>query len=222
MAKKKELPRGVRNNNPLNIKKTKPLTKWQGVEPIQSDTIFVTFKQMKWGIRAAARILIKYQDDYDLDTVRLLIHRWAPEDADNNPTGAYVAHVCDEMGITPGDRVNVHKYNTLFPLVKAMSQFENGGDFITDEQIKAGLALAGVEPEMKPLAKSKSIQGSTVVAGTGLSLGALDMVNEHADEGIPLLAKIMDYAPHFVIGAIVVGALYFIYKRWDERQKGIR
>ena len=44
-------PRGIRNLNPLNIRRTST-TQWQGVAEVQRDREFVTFKSMRWGIRA--------------------------------------------------------------------------------------------------------------------------------------------------------------------------
>ena len=45
-------PRGIRNNNPLNIRRS-PGQTWQGECPVQTDKAFVQFRSMKWGIRAA-------------------------------------------------------------------------------------------------------------------------------------------------------------------------
>ena len=49
-------PRGIRNLNPLNIRRTST-TQWQGVAEVQRDREFVTFKSMRWGIRAACCLL---------------------------------------------------------------------------------------------------------------------------------------------------------------------
>ena len=79
--------RGIRNNNPGNIEKSKN-NKWQGMAESQPDKRFITFTSPEWGIRAIARILINYKDKYDLDTVKKIISRWAPPSENN--TGAYV------------------------------------------------------------------------------------------------------------------------------------
>ena len=68
--------RGIRNNNPGNIRRSKD--KWQGAAKEQPDKNFVTFTSPVWGIRAIARILIRYQDNYGCDTVAKHIARWAP------------------------------------------------------------------------------------------------------------------------------------------------
>ena len=53
-------PRGLRNNNPGNIKRTGD--KWQGLveEEDATDSVFFQFREMRWGIRAIARILRTY------------------------------------------------------------------------------------------------------------------------------------------------------------------
>lgn len=52
-------PRGIRNNNPGNIKKTSD--KWEGLNADQSkDDTFCQFSDAKYGIRAMAKLLYKY------------------------------------------------------------------------------------------------------------------------------------------------------------------
>ena len=45
------MTRGLRNNNPLNIRRNK--TKWQGLSVTQTDKSFFQFKTMAYGYRAA-------------------------------------------------------------------------------------------------------------------------------------------------------------------------
>ena len=67
-------PRGIRNNNPGNIRKSKD--PWQGLAERQTDAAFFTFKSGPYGIRALARILIAYQDKQKLRTIDGILHRW--------------------------------------------------------------------------------------------------------------------------------------------------
>ena len=55
------LPRGLRNNNPGNIRITKD--KWQGLREKQEDKSFFQFTEMKWGYRALIRTLQNYRKD---------------------------------------------------------------------------------------------------------------------------------------------------------------
>ena len=92
--------RGFRNNNPGNI--DRGTIKWQGMAADQSsDPRFVVFTDPKWGIRAIARLMLTYSNQYGLHTVRGLIGRWAPPSENN--TDAYVSSVCQWTGLHPTD-----------------------------------------------------------------------------------------------------------------------
>ena len=76
MAKNK--PRGLRNNNPLNIRITKKQLsgegRWQGMSAAQQDPYFCQFVSMKWGWRAAFVLLTKtYYHIRRLFTIRQII-----------------------------------------------------------------------------------------------------------------------------------------------------
>lgn len=79
-------PRGIRNNNPGNIRHSP--TKWLGQSEVQLDKDFVTFDEMKYGVRAICKILQTYQTKYHLQTVEQIIERWAPPSENN--TAAYI------------------------------------------------------------------------------------------------------------------------------------
>ena len=51
-------PRGIRNNNPLNIRRS--TDRWEGAREEQKDKSFVQFKTMAYGYRAAWLILQSY------------------------------------------------------------------------------------------------------------------------------------------------------------------
>ena len=53
---KSAMPRGIRNHNPGNLRKSND--PWQGLAPDQTDPDFLQFESSKWGIRALARTLI--------------------------------------------------------------------------------------------------------------------------------------------------------------------
>lgn len=63
--------RGLRNCNPLNIRRTADL--WQGLAERQPDPEFFTFRSMSWGYRAAFIVLRTYCHKYGLRTVRDII-----------------------------------------------------------------------------------------------------------------------------------------------------
>ena len=91
-------PRGLRNNNPLNIRKSRKTT-WVGQSEKQEDRDFVQFRSMAYGYRAAFKVLQNYRVLYDCMTLRQYIHRWAPP-IENN-TDAYVSSVARTAGVNP-------------------------------------------------------------------------------------------------------------------------
>ena len=103
------MTRGLRNNNPLNIRKV-PGTRWQGeVLPLRGsgegagDKKFVQFVSIEWGIRAACCILKTYQRKYQATCVEDIITRWAP--ASENDTAAYINGVCRLTGFGGKERL---------------------------------------------------------------------------------------------------------------------
>lgn len=124
MKKKSSLPRGLRNNNPLNIRGSKTL--WLG--QTGTDGTFCKFESMRWGYRAAFRLLHTYRTKYNIISIRQIIGRWAPPNENN--TQAYIDKVCTMMGVEPHFRVFAG--STLDEdvywccnLVKAMAAVEN-------------------------------------------------------------------------------------------------
>ena len=90
----KTLPRGLRNNNPLNIRHS--ASRWQGARAEQTDKAFVQFTSMTMGYRAAWRILETYYNHFEREhkpfTPRNIILRWAPPNENNSE--AYIRSVC--------------------------------------------------------------------------------------------------------------------------------
>jgi hypothetical protein len=142
-VKKGKLPRGIRNNNPGNIKLSKS-TKWLGAVPDaeQSDPTFVQFTEMKWGIRALARVLRTYHSKYKISTVRGIVARWAPPGVEGNPNIAYANFVAASLGVHPSKPLDLSDTSTLYKLVRAISEFENGGHFFSDGLIALGVELS--------------------------------------------------------------------------------
>ena len=76
--------RGERNNNPGNLRKgDQP---WRGLADLQSDTDFCVFTDPKYGFRAMAKTLLSYGHE-GFDTVRDIVHRWAPPNARKHRNG---------------------------------------------------------------------------------------------------------------------------------------
>ena len=121
--KKNELPRGLRNNNPGNIRRNSDV--FQG-EKTSSDKEFKQFKSMAYGYRAVFKILSNYYRNYKLDTIRKMIGRWAPPK--ENHTEKYIQFVSDYAGIPADDLINVNNRDLMIRIVAGMSCMENGKD----------------------------------------------------------------------------------------------
>lgn len=121
--KKKLLPRGLRNNNPLNIRRTATL--WQGLSKEQNDPDFFQFESMAWGYRAAFVVLRTYRNRYGINTVERIVRRWAPE-KDGNDTEYYIRKVTVLTGLERTQIVDDQDPRTMMNLVAAMSRVENG------------------------------------------------------------------------------------------------
>ena len=115
------MSRGLRNNNPGNIRRNSDV--FQG-EKTSSDKEFKQFKSMAYGYRAIFKILSNYYRNYKLDTIRKMISRWAPENENN--TNAYIKAVSDYAGIPADDPININDREQMIRIVAGMSKVENG------------------------------------------------------------------------------------------------
>ena len=132
------LTRGLRNNNPLNIRKS--ATRFSG-ETDGEDKEFKKFRSMAWGYRAAFTILHTYYTRYKLDTISKMIARWAPA-SNGNHTENYIATVCRRSGITRGHKLHFWKQE-MCAIVAAMSYVENGVVADESEVNEGRLMLVG-------------------------------------------------------------------------------
>ena len=126
--------RGLRNNNPGNIRKGED---WQGLAAEQPDEAFATFVSPEYGIRAMAKVLVNYQNLYDLNTVQKLINRWAPPS--ENDTASYIASIADALGVSPTTPIDVR--SALPVLIPAIIRHENGLNPYSSSTIQAGISM---------------------------------------------------------------------------------
>lgn len=117
------LPRGYRNNNPLNIRYNKS-NRWLGAVAKNTDGTFEQFTTMAYGYRAAMLLLRKYINQYGLHSVAEIINRWAPP-AENNTSG-YISRVIGINGWTAAKEIDPQSKDDMTQLVYAMAIVENG------------------------------------------------------------------------------------------------
>ena len=126
--------RGLRNNNPLNIKEGPDGgAEWEGEHELDLDPTFEEFITPVHGIRAGARILRTYAVKYGLDTIAGIIARWAP--TSENDTQNYINFVAKKAGISANEKLNDDTYPAV---ISAMIDMENGSNPYTYDEIKQG------------------------------------------------------------------------------------
>lgn len=134
-----DLPRGIRNNNPGNIKRSGE--RWEGLanpdemtDYQKRETVFCVFREPIWGLRAMGRILLNYQTKHRLTTVAAMIGRWAPPD-DDNKTKAYVSFVAQRMNIGEGEVFDFRNPDRGPLMMSAIVRQENGIQPYSADQI---------------------------------------------------------------------------------------
>ena len=150
--------RGIRNNNPLNIRHSKD--RWQGAREIQTDKAFVQFETMAYGYRAAWKTLESYWKHFHRSrqpfNATTIISRWAPPT--ENDTQAYI---CTVLRLTSlGGRENLPQPSRgvdtakLERLITAMTTVECGIPYkdVDTQAIRDGYDLAF--PGKRSLAKT--------------------------------------------------------------------
>lgn len=128
--RRNELPRGLRNNNPGNIRRNSDI--FQGEVNPSRDKEFKQFKNMAYGYRAMYKILSNYYNKYQLNTIGKMISRWAPENENN--TAAYVSLVSSYSGVGPDDLISFDR-EQMIRIVAGMSRVENGIEAVMSDVI---------------------------------------------------------------------------------------
>lgn len=120
------LVRGIRNNNPLNIRKG---NNWQGERPDQSDREFEEFVSIEFGVRAAIKLIQNYINGSvtghrPCNTIDKLVSRWAPPTENN--TRSYIETVEHLTGINRYQRIYANNRDMITRIVMAMAKVETG------------------------------------------------------------------------------------------------
>ncbi len=147
--------RGLRNNNPLNIRLSK--TKWLGqITPPpfgegRGEASFCQFESMEYGLRAALKLLRTYYTKHGCRTIRQIISRWAP--AFENHTEAYIQSVARQTGLAPDLQLPPMKEETRHvwcSIVLAMASVECGLSALQREALVPALNKAWVIVPVSP------------------------------------------------------------------------
>ncbi len=169
--------RGIRNNNPGNIRVSKD--QWEGMTG--DDGAFVTFDSPESGVRALGKNLLSY-GRRGYDSIEKIINRWAPPN--ENDTKAYIDSVVAATGIPATQSLDLSNPDTLSALAQAIS-FQETGSRYNPEVYQKGVARAlnGISPKTPPVsanvfdalteglkAKPKVALGENLPTAAGLNI----------------------------------------------------
>lgn len=147
-------PKGIRNNNPLNL----VYAKQRGASK-QEGSLFASFGSAYDGIRANARQLMMYYNgtsqaaEYQkLQTVEDIIKFWAPKKHKGNNTEAYIQRVSDELNVKRNQRLNLNDPDVMHDLMRAMSLVENHNQFPYSKELVTAAITGAPDPTIKPSA----------------------------------------------------------------------
>lgn len=115
-----KLPRGLRNNNPLNIiKGVGFIGEVEGTDPN-----FAQFSTLEYGYRAAFLLIKKYINVHHADTIAKIVHRWSPDG--EKAERSYMQSVSRWTAIDVNQTLSFTDKRAMIAIVQAMAQFENG------------------------------------------------------------------------------------------------
>ena len=97
-AKAVKTPRGIRNNNPLNVRRY-PNSSWVGMKAEQTDEDFLQFTDIVYGYRATLIIIARTYRKRGWNTVESILTHYAPSTENN--TKAYISAVVPLRTLPP-------------------------------------------------------------------------------------------------------------------------
>nr|ELR5039959.1 lytic transglycosylase catalytic [Providencia stuartii]ELR5081380.1 lytic transglycosylase catalytic [Providencia stuartii] len=147
-------PKGIRNNNPLNL----VYAKQRGASK-ENGSIFATFGSAYDGIRANVKQLMMYYNGTSqaagyqkLQTVEDIIKFWAPKNHKNNDTEGYIKRVSKELGVKRNQKLDLNDPDVMHALIRAMSLVENSNQFPYSKELVTAAITGAPDPTIKPSA----------------------------------------------------------------------
>jgi hypothetical protein len=210
-------PRGIRNNNPGNLKYN-PRIRYQGLADPPYDTGgFFVFLTAVDGLRALMRdLLVGYLRGEE--TVYAIIHQFAP--TSENDTASYIRSVCLALTqalkyeVRPDDALNIDSAAVIIPFARAIVRHENGRDPYTYADYLAAARRAGVaDAGQAPLRQD----GAFIGASAGSIGGGLALLQDQLAPIVgfhPLLEKL------FVL-AVIGGLGWALWSLYSRNKRGL-
>lgn len=108
--------RGIRNNNPSNIKRG---ADWLGLDTMHTDQTYCQFVSMEYGVRALIKVLLNY-DAKGINTPKTIIERFA------SGRPSYISYVSIQTDTGIAERFDFANTEKFYLLCKAICNFESG------------------------------------------------------------------------------------------------
>ncbi len=121
--------RGIKNNNPLNIRIVQNQN-WLGEVKPNTDLSFEQFKSVEYGLRAGLLLLLNYKYKYNKDTITEIINTFAPPN--ENDTNKYINFVSKQTGIDKNKTLSIEDYKAV---IKAIIFQENSFEYTNYDQL---------------------------------------------------------------------------------------
>jgi hypothetical protein len=150
----KHEPRGIRNNNPLNIRYV-PANKWKGRREPKQDKDFEEFTDIEYGYRAAFILFYNYIKR-GCNTIAKIIGRWAP--LTENNTNLYIQRVVQEMKWPANFPLEIKDPYRMIRLAAAMVKVECGLKVVDFWSIWEGYQLFCEEYKIKMNAEKQCVE----------------------------------------------------------------
>lgn len=173
------VPRGIRNNNPGNLRDARNATGHDGE--------FVTFDSPEDGISALARQLRLYNARGN-NTLSGIISKFAPP-VENN-TASYISDASRRTGFYPRQPLDIEDPQVTEKIVRAIIRHENGVNPYPPEMISRAVSNAWQDPKwgsriLPPLRSPVVAPEGGIVSHNGTSVsGITEEVREGIQQGV--------------------------------------
>jgi len=111
-----ERTRGIRNNNPSNIKRG---ANWVGLDTMHTDSTYCQFVSMEYGVRALIKVMLNY-DAKGINTPKTIIERFASGRA------SYISYISIQTNTGIAEPFDYSNTDKFYLLCKAICNFESG------------------------------------------------------------------------------------------------
>jgi hypothetical protein len=131
--------RGIRNNNPFNIRISGSSWRGKREKALNTDGAFEQFDTMENGLRAGLKLLQNYYHKKGLKSVLDILNTFAPPT--ENHTNTYAAFVSKFTGFPLSTAIDLTKKENLVLLSAAILRYETGVTFSLEQINQAYAAI---------------------------------------------------------------------------------